>query len=220
MSNEAKSIETKITVADPTALGVFGLAMVTLVASSQKLGWTTGVSGIFPWAIFLGALAQFIAGMYDFKKNNYFGAIVLTSYGLFWFGVATSWAITLGWMGPEFKASFSGVQLGWAFLGYGIFSFFIMIASFETNKVFAAILVLINLLLASLALTAFQVVDLHLVAGWSEFAISMLGFYGCGAIFLNTFFGRTVLPLGAPLGLIRKGPSITEANRQKTRQAS
>ncbi|MBM7866941.1 hypothetical protein GTO89_04825 [Heliobacterium gestii] len=220
MSNEARSIETKITVADPTALGVFGLAMVTLVASSQKLGWTTGVSGIFPWAIFLGALAQFIAGMYDFKKNNYFGATVLTTYGLFWFGVATSWAITLGWMGPEFKASFSGAQLGWAFLGYGVFSFFIMIASFETNKVFAAILVLINVLFASLALTAFQVVDLHLVAGWSEFSISMLGFYGCGAIFLNTFFGRVVLPIGAPLGLIRKGPALSEAARPRTRQAS
>ena len=27
-------------VANPSALGLFGLAMVTLVASSQKLGWT------------------------------------------------------------------------------------------------------------------------------------------------------------------------------------
>ncbi|MBC9784083.1 acetate uptake transporter [Heliobacterium chlorum] len=206
MSSEAKQIETKITVADPTALGVFGLAMVTFVASTQKLGWTTGVSALVPWAIFLGALAQFVAGMFDFKKNNYFGATVLTSYGLFWFSVAMSWAITLGWLGEDFKATFSGVQLGWAFLGYFIFSLFIMIASFETNKVFAAILVLINVLLLSLALTSFKVVDLHLVAGWSEFAISILGFYGCGAIFLNQFFGRTVLPLGAPLGLIKKGP--------------
>ena len=48
-------------VADPTPLGVFGLAMVTLVAASQKLGWTSGTSFIIPWALFLGATAQFVA---------------------------------------------------------------------------------------------------------------------------------------------------------------
>ncbi|MZP30040.1 hypothetical protein GTO91_10015 [Heliobacterium undosum] len=207
MSTETKHVEAKITVADPTALGVFGLAMVTFVASTQKLGWTSGVSALVPWAFFLGAFAQVIAGIFDFKKNNYFGATVLTAYGLFWFSVAMSWAITLGWLGPEFKAAFSSVQLGWGFLGYFIFSLFIMIASFETNKVFAAILVLINVLLLSLALTAFQVIDLHAVAGWSEFSISILGFYAAGAFFLNNFFGRTILPLGAPLGLIKKGPA-------------
>lgn len=44
-------------VADLSALGLFGLAMVTLVASSQKLGLTEGVSLVLPWSIFLGATA-------------------------------------------------------------------------------------------------------------------------------------------------------------------
>jgi uncharacterized protein len=39
---------------DPTALGLFGLAMVTLVASSQKMGLTQGTSMVLPWAVFLG----------------------------------------------------------------------------------------------------------------------------------------------------------------------
>ena len=34
--------ETKIIPSDPTALGVFGLSMVTFVAASHKMGWTTG----------------------------------------------------------------------------------------------------------------------------------------------------------------------------------
>ena len=38
-----------------------------------------------------------------------------------------------------------------------------------------------------------------------ELLISLLGFYAAGAIFLNGFFGRVLVPLGAPLGLIRKG---------------
>ena len=53
----------KIATADPSALGLFGLAMVTFVASSQKLGLTEGLSFILPWAFFLGGLAQIIAGL-------------------------------------------------------------------------------------------------------------------------------------------------------------
>ena len=48
----------KITTADPSAFGLFGFAVITLVASSQKLGITSGVSLVLPWAIFLGASAQ------------------------------------------------------------------------------------------------------------------------------------------------------------------
>ncbi len=62
-----------IVVANPSAIGLFGLAMVTLVASSQKLGLTEGTSLIILWAIFLGAAAQIYAGMLEAKLNNTFG---------------------------------------------------------------------------------------------------------------------------------------------------
>lgn len=48
----------KIVSADPSAIGLFGLAIVTLVASSQKLGITSGLGYVIPWAIFLGAFAN------------------------------------------------------------------------------------------------------------------------------------------------------------------
>ena len=70
--------------ADPSALGLFGLAMVTLVASSQKLGITSGTALVIPWAIFLGALAQLYAGVLDYKKKNVFGALAFCAYGFFW----------------------------------------------------------------------------------------------------------------------------------------
>ena len=60
---ETKQI--KIEVADPTTLGLFGLAIVTLVASSQKLGITEGLGLVLPWALFLGGVAQLIAAMFD-----------------------------------------------------------------------------------------------------------------------------------------------------------
>lgn len=204
--------ETKIIMSDPTALGVFGLSMVTFVAASQKMGWTSGSVYLIPWALFLGSIAQVWASSIDFKKNNYFGAIVLGAYGLFWIAVAMHWAISLGWLGAIGDKA-DPRQLGVACVGYFIFSLFIMVAAFEANKVFAAILVMINVLLPSLALTIFSINApfFSVVAAYSELAISLLGFYCAGAVFLNSYFGRTLLPLGKPFGFIRKGPLASPA---------
>ena len=204
--------EIKIVMSDPTALDIFGLAMVTFVAASAKMGWTSGVTYIIPWALFLGSIAQIWASMVDFKKNNYFGSIVLGAYGLFWAAVAMHWAISQGWFGVVSDKA-DPKQLAFACIGYFIFSIFIMVAAFEANKVFAAILVLINVLLPSLALSILGVNAplFSALAAWSELGISLLGFYAAGAIFLNNFFGRTMLPLGKPLGLIAKGPLPTAA---------
>jgi len=202
--------ETRIVMSDPTALGVFGLSMVTFVAASAKMGWTSGVAYLIPWALFLGSIAQIWASAVDFKKNNYFGAIVLGAYGLFWIAVAMHWAISLGWLGAVGDKA-DPKQLAFACIGYFIFSLFIMVAAFEANKVFAAILVLINILLPSLALSILGINHevFGPLAAWSELGISLLGFYAAGANFLNNFFGRTVLSLGAPFGWIKKGPLPT-----------
>ena len=62
----AETQRVKLAVANPTALGLFGLAIVTFVAASQKLGITTGLSFVIVYAIFLGATAQLIACILDF----------------------------------------------------------------------------------------------------------------------------------------------------------
>lgn len=191
-------------IADPTPLGVFGLAMVTFVAASQKLGWTTGTAFIIPWAFFLGATAQVVASYWDFKHNNLFGATVLGAFGLFWYSVAFAWLIKAGVFGAALAAQADIKQLGFAFFGYMIFSLFATVASFDTNKVFVAIMVLIDVLLLTLALDAWGYHWAHSIAAWSELGISLLGFYACGAIFLNKFAGRVVLPIGKPMGILRK----------------
>lgn len=118
------------------------------------------------------------------------------------------WAISLGWLGAVGDKA-DAKQLGVACIGYFIFSLFIMVAAFEANKVFAAILVMINVLLPSLALTIFGINApfFSMLAAYSEFAVALLGFYCAGAVFLNSYFGRTLLPLGKPFGFIRKGPA-------------
>lgn len=199
--------ERKILIADPTALGLFGLAMVTLVASSQKLGWTTGTSLVIPWAIFLGAGAQLVASLADAKKNNVFGATAFGGYAFFWFAVGMSWMVQGGVFGAKLAESADTKQLAFAFVGYLIFTLYMTVAATATNKVLLAIFVLIDFLFLGLALTNFGIAKefSHLLAGWSEFGIALLSFYGSAASVFQHHFSRTILPTGKPLNLIRKG---------------
>lgn len=187
-------------VGNPSPLGLLGLAIVTLVASSQKLGITDGTAYIIPWAIFLGATAQFVAGLYDYKHNNTFGATAFCGYGLFWFGVGTTWLMqATGVIGKG--AGFDPHQLGVAFLGYLIFTAFMTVGSMGTNKVLFIIFSLIDLLFLGLFMTTcFGGEAWHHLAAYSEILISIFSFYGSAATLLNTHYGYTVLPIGAAFG--------------------
>lgn len=196
----------KISTADPSALGLFGLAIVTLVAASQKLGITSGVSLVIPWAIFLGGFAQLFACINDAKKENVFGTTAFGGYALFWFGVATTWLIQNGVFGAKLATNFDIKQLGFAFLGYLIFTLVMTIGSMETNKVLFIIFVLIDFLFIGLTLSTLGVAEhlMHLVAAYSELLISIFSFYGFAANVLNRHFKYEFLPLGKPFGIFKK----------------
>lgn len=202
--NETKNV--KITNADPSALGLFGLAMVTLVASSQKLGMTSGVAFIIPWAIFLGAFAQLFACINDSKRNNVFGTTAFGGFAFFWLGVALSWLIQLGVFGEALAANVDVKQLGFAFIGYLIFTMFMTIGAMETNKVLFIIFVLIDCLFIGLSLSTFGIYHeaAHTFAAFSELGIAIVSFYGSAACVLNGHFGREFLPQGKPFGIFKK----------------
>ena len=207
MANTAlQNTEMKIITADPGPIGLLGLAIVTLVASSQKLGWTEGLSVLIPWAIFLGATAQLIASLMDFKKNNVFGATAFGGYALFWYGMAMSWMIKIGIFGKAAADGFDAKQLAFVFLGYFIFTFYMTIGAMETTKVLFAIFFLIDFLFIGLTFSNFGIAEefFHAMAGWSEFGIALLSFYGSGAGLLNNHFGYQFLPLGKPFGIFKK----------------
>ena len=204
MENQTK--EMKIVTADPSALGLFGLAMVTLVASSQKLGITSGVSFVLPWAIFLGAFAQLFACISDAKKNNVFGTTAFGGYAFFWMAVAMSWMIQQGVFGENLAAGVDGKQLGFAFVGYLIFTLYMTIGAMETHKVLFIIFVLIDCLFIGLSLSSFGIAHeaSHTFAAVSELLISMMAFYGSAAAVLNAHFGRVFLPVGKPFGIFKE----------------
>lgn len=190
---------------DPSALGLFGLALATLVASTEKLGITHGTAYVLPWIIFLGCIAQIIAGIYDYKKGNVFGATAFLAYGLFWAGVALTWLIGFGVLGENVSKQIDGNQLGVAFLGYLIFTIFMTIGSMETNKVLFTIFLFIDLLFISLALSSFHIMthEMKFLAGLSELIVALLSFYGSVANVLNIHFQKTFLPIGKPFGIFK-----------------
>jgi len=194
------------TIADPASLGLFGLALATLVASSQKLGFTSGTSFVLPWIIFLGAFAQLFAAIVDSKRNNIFGTTAFGAYSFFWMGVAFSWLIKSGAFGLEIMNSVDVKQIGVAFIGYLIFSIYMTFVAAEINKVLFIILFLINFLFIGLTLSTFGIYPEFFTpfAGISELALSLVSFYGSAAVILNVQMGRVVLPLGKPLGIIKK----------------
>lgn len=189
-------------VANPSPLGLLGLAMVTLVACTQKLGITDGTAYIIPWAIFLGAMAQFIAGLFDFKHNNTFGATAFCGYGFFWFGVAMTWMIGNGMFGMHSNAVIDINQLGFAFLGYFIFTMYMTVGAMGANKILFIIFFFIDLLFLGLFMSTlgWGGEAWHTLAGYAELGVSIFSFYGSAATLLNSHYGYTVLPIGEPFG--------------------
>jgi len=199
--------EIKVTIADPSALGLFGLAMVTLVASSQKLGLTSGLSLVIPWAVFLGALAQLVAGIIDFKRNNVFGGTAFCLYGFFWLGMALSWMINMGALGSTLQSEADTSEMGFAFIGYLVITIFLTIGALETHKVLLTIFILIDVLFLGLAvstLTTSHGIEqvFHNIAAFAEMGIAICSFYGGGAAVVNAHVGRVVLPVGRPCGIL------------------
>lgn len=199
-----KPNETRISTVDPSPIGLFGLAMITLVAASLKLGWTEGVGYVIPWALFLGSFAQLYAGVKDAQKGNLFGATAFLAYGFFWVAVAFIWLGKVGVFGEGLMTGDSK-QIAFAYVGYLIFTLYMTIGSMETNKVLFAIFFLIDILFLGLALSTFGIAYdfTHTMAGVAELLISMLAFYGSAATVLNGHFGKVFLPVGKPFGIFK-----------------
>jgi hypothetical protein len=70
--------------ANPAPLGLCAFGTTTILLSL----WNAGVIGIsspiFAMAIFYGGIAQIIAGLMEWKKNNNFGFLTFVSFGFFW----------------------------------------------------------------------------------------------------------------------------------------
>jgi succinate-acetate transporter protein len=159
--------ELKLTTAEPAAFGLLGLAIVTLVAAAVKLGWVDGDHNSFfivPWAFMLGAIPQLITSFMEFRRNNTFGATAFGAYGMFWLGLGLTYM--WGFENNLPAADYADI-LGFAFVGFLIFSLYMTIGSMTLNKGLFAVFAFIDLLFIGLIMAAFFP---DTWADWGKFA--------------------------------------------------
>ena len=182
--------------AEPAPLGLIGLAVAALVLGLADLGQSSVAhkSLMIPWTLFLGATAQLIAGIMEYRRNNVFGATVFTTYSMLWYSVSLTLFITIFYG----DAGFDLAHYAHGLIGFLVFSLILTLASAMTNKVFIGILIFIDLAVFSLAThilfgTATEAVGASLIG------VSVLSFYGAMAILVNTMAGKQVFPMGGPV---------------------
>lgn len=115
-------------VANPGPLGLAGFALTTLLLSATNAGLLKGSDIWIAYALFYGGIAQFAAGMWEFKAKNTFGATAFSTYGAFWLGTAF---YVWFWAG---KATDVHADLAWMLLGFAIFTGIMMLCSFKLNN--------------------------------------------------------------------------------------
>lgn len=189
----ALSTRLELVIADPDPLGVFGFAFATFLANLSTLGVYQFNAMWLSTMVFLGGLAELIAGIQDYKKNNLFGATVFSFFGVGWMGNAiTAWFVTL-----KIVPQTDPVSQGWSCLFWAVFVIAMTGASLKLNKVLTVILVFVSLLELLLAIGSFTGMTSITRAGAACGCIAaVLGLYSATAGLWNLTFGRTVLPIG------------------------
>ena len=145
---------------------------------------------MIPWTLFLGATAQLIAGIMDFKRNNIFGATTFTTYSFFRYSVSFTLIITI-----FFNINFDLTHYAYGLIGFFIFSIILTIASLMTNKTFFIILIFIDLAIITLVSNILIKSPAELV-GVSLIIVSIFSFYGAMGILINNMTGKNIIQLG------------------------
>ncbi|OQY48053.1 MAG: hypothetical protein B6242_03410 [Anaerolineaceae bacterium 4572_78] len=194
MKSELREVIIQDTLANPAPLGLLGFGMTTVLLNLHNAGLFGLGSMILAMGLFYGGIAQIIAGIMEWKKNNVFGTTAFTSYGLFW--------LTLVWLlvAPKnlegVNAASNSAMIAY-FIMWGIFTSVMFIATLKLNKA-------LQFVFASLALLFF-LLAIRDITG-SAFIGTITGIEGviCGvsAIYtglaqvLNEVYGKTIAPLG------------------------
>ena len=184
-------------VADPGPLGLAAFALTTFVLSffNADLAPASGEPIVFSLAFAYGGIAQFAAGMWEFRTGNTFGAVAFTSFGAFWISL---------WFFNQFFAKLlpvkdlgvAGHAVGLYLIAWGIFTTYMFVASLRTT---AAVALVFFLLAITFFLLGFGnrggTADVTKIGGYVGLATAIVAWYASFAVVTNSTFGRTVLPV-------------------------
>jgi succinate-acetate transporter protein len=213
MAEEIHTAPPPTGVADPAPLGLAGFALTTFLLSAVNAGWAKNTTGGDWWgyAIAYGGLAQLLAGMWEFRNRNVFGATAFSTYGGFWIGLGL-WLHFVAPTAPASNLVAINRDLGWILLAFAIFNTYMLMWSTQVNwAVFGVFLTLevteILLFIGNFAtkhpaLPPFNITPLPgLIAagGWVGVLTALVAWYTSAAGVINGMKGRAVVFVGRPL---------------------
>jgi uncharacterized protein len=180
--------------ADPGPLGLAAFAATTFILSmfNADLVGSGGEPVVFGMMLAYGGIAQFLAGMWEFRTGNTFGAVAFSSFGAFWISL---WAFEQ-FYADKIPAKDAGHAVGLYLIAWGIFTTYMFIASLRTTAAVAGVFIL---LAATFYLLGIGAAGAHenvtKVGGWVGLATAAVAWYASFAAVTNSTFGRTVLPV-------------------------
>ncbi|MGA2885633.1 MAG: acetate uptake transporter [Halobacteriota archaeon] len=179
--------------ANPAALGLIAFGMTTVLLNLSNAGYFALGSMILAMGIFYGGLAQVIAGIMEWKKNNTFGMTAFLSFGFFWLTLVT--LLVLPKLGLAAAPSASAMAAYFAM--WGLFTLVMFIGSLKTTRALQVVLGLLTVLFFLLAIgETTGNATITQVAGYEGIITGFSAVYAGLAEVLNEMYKRTVAPLG------------------------
>jgi uncharacterized protein len=178
--------------ANPAPLGLAAFALTTFVLSAANAGWFTGaasaVTVVVGLALFYGGLGQLLAGMWEFRAGNTFGATAFSSYGAFW--------LAFGWALQNNQIPANSNALGFFLLGWAIFTFLWFLGTLRTNISLISVFLFLTLTFLALALNGFGVGSAWgTIGGYLGIITAILAWYAAAAGLLSSVKSAFQLPI-------------------------
>jgi succinate-acetate transporter protein len=183
-----------ITTADPGPLGLAAFALTTFVLSmfNSKLMGSAGEPVVFGLALAYGGLAQLLAGMWEFRTGNTFGATAFASYGAFWLSF---WAF-VQFYEKSVPEKVAGHAIGLYLIAWGIFTAYMFIASLRTTAAIALVFLLLTATFLLLGIGNARASDnIVKLGGYVGLVTAAAAWYASFAGVANSTFKRVVLPV-------------------------
>jgi succinate-acetate transporter protein len=181
-------------VADPAPLGLAAFALTTFVLSffNADLVNKGGEPVVLGLALAYGGLAQLLAGMWEFKNNNTFGATAFSSFGAFWISLF----VFDQFLADSVPAAHLGDAVGLYLIGWGIFTAYMWIASLRVSVAVMLVFALLapTFIVLGIGNAADNSTIVH-IGGWLGIATAVVAWYASFASVTNKTFGRVVLPV-------------------------
>ncbi len=192
--NEPTITQIKDSTANPAPLGLMGFGMTTVLLNFHNAGLFEMNSMILAMGICYGGVAQVIAGVMEWKKNNTFAATAFISYGFFWLSLVT--LIVLPKLNLATAANENAMA---AYLAmWGLFTGVLFVGTFRLSCALKVVFGTLTVLFFLLAYGDYSDAGpgFKHATGWEGVICGFAAIYTGLAQVLNELFGRTVLPLG------------------------